>query len=119
MAVSDATAVGFSVAAVASSGPLYAVFNEMGLLMALMGGLGGALYVLRHNVPLSHAVRPVVSGALLSFGAGVWAVPIVAKALGFEIANTQNSVPALAGAAFFMGFLQERILAKISRKKDQ
>lgn len=113
MASSDTAAI-IGAASVATAGPLYQVFNELGLVLALMGAIGGALHALRHDVPWRAAIKPMITGAILAFGVGVISAPLLAQMLGIEVSPGSNSVPVLASGAFLIGLMQERVLARLS-----
>lgn len=116
MASTDIAPIAITVAAVGASGPLYSIFSEMGAVMAIMGAMGGGLHAMRHDVSWGTAAKTILSGSVLAFGAGVWAVPLVSRFVGVELMTAPNTIPAMAGGAFFLGFLQERILTALSGK---
>lgn len=116
--LAGAGAAGAAVAA----GPLAEVFSEMGLVMAIMGAIGGALYgMIKRNPPwLAWAGRLVLSslsGAILAFGLGVFVPPVLIWSLGLEITPSGQSTGLLAAGAFLVGLMQERVFAFLGAAK--
>jgi RsiW-degrading membrane proteinase PrsW (M82 family) len=109
--------IGASVAAQVV-GPLSLVFDETAILMAVMGACGGALLALTRRAPWRVFIRPALIGALMSFGLGILAVPIISRLLGLDIGEDQFS-EYLAGASFIVGFAQERVEAFILSGKEK
>lgn len=120
----NALAAGVGAAAAAVSvGPLAEVFSEMGLVMAIMGALGGAMHaIMNRRRPIltwfANFFGFATSGAILAFGLGVLAPPILAWALRFEIAASDQSTGMLAAAGFLIGLMQERVVQLIRVRPD-
>ncbi len=104
-----AAAVG-SVLAVGATGPLVTVFNELGLVMAIMGGLGGLAFALAIKAPWRAVIHPAMMGSMLGFGIGILGPLIVEWQTGVEVGPVGGSVETLAAIAFLLGFIQERII---------
>lgn len=98
-------------ASVAIAGPLAEVFNELGLTLAIMGGLGGLTRGLAIWPPMREVARGVALGVLFGFGFGVTGPEIVHRVTGLEVAVGAHSIPALAAAAFSIGFLQDFLVS--------
>jgi hypothetical protein len=123
-----AGAVGTTMAATAGSfigpigqGPISEVFNELGLVLAIMGALGGATFSLANRRPYRELARGVILGALLAFGLGVLSPIILERLFGLTSDGSgAAAVPLLAAAAYMMGFAQETFIAWTARpqKKD-
>lgn len=105
--------------AVASSGPLLDVFNELAFVMAVVGALGGLTRGLAIRTPWRSVLRSVSLGALLAFGFGAVAPTVVANLFSIQIGGG-NSVQILAASAYFLGFGQDLVIARFStgEKKD-
>lgn len=102
------------VIAIPASSALAQVFNDVGLLMLIMGAVGGALNgMLIVGVKWRPFMRSIAIGALLSFGCGVFAVPLVASWMGVEVEG--ETIPYMGGAAFLIGLMQERVTAFLQR----
>lgn len=118
-----ATAVALTLAAGAVGGPLAQVFDEMALVMALLGGLGGAVrfLALRWSVGRKRGavamaldfVAMIAIGAGMAFGIGVLAPPILRGMLDLQLAPDGGAVKALASCGFLIGLVQERVLALV------
>jgi drug/metabolite transporter (DMT)-like permease len=98
-------------------GPISEVFNELGLVLAIMGALGGATFSIANRRPYREISRGVILGALIAFGLGAISPIILEKMIGIEPTAGAASVPLLAGAAYFIGFAQETFIAWSSRLK--
>lgn len=104
---------GGAVAAATAGGPLATVFNELGLVMALMGGFGGIAWVLAIALPWRQALRPVVFGSIIAFGFGVISPVVLQWATGITLAPDTPMIPLLAATSFTVGFLQDWIVRKM------
>lgn len=96
-----------------AGGPISEVFNELGLLTAVMGALGGvsrtlSMRELRFCPAIKRGVRDAWLGGLLAFGIGIFSVPIIEKLFSIELAP-DTGVSAFAACAFAVGFFQERV----------
>ncbi|MBS8228355.1 hypothetical protein [Vannielia litorea] len=114
------TVAGTVLAAVAG-GPLSEVFNELSLVMALLGAIGGSVrwLALRRNrsdrprlrVSLGEAFASISIGAGLSVGIGTLTPVVLKSVFGLEIAPDSPSTAMLAAGAFIIGIAQERALS--------
>lgn len=95
-----------AIAAAGASGELAQVFNELWLVLAIMGAFGGLTHGLALRLPWREVARGLVLGALLASGFGVFGPAAVANAFGLEAAAAENGVKALAAAAYLIGFGQ-------------
>lgn len=105
-------AIGVSLSFLAG-GPLSEVFNEMGLLVAIMGALGGisrtlSIRDLQFKAAWRRGLRDAWLGGLLAFGIGVMSLPLLEKLFGFQLAP-DSGVNVFAAGAFAIGFFQERV----------
>ena len=106
-----AGAVLASAVASQASRPLLLIFNEIGLVMAIMGALGGATFVLALRVPWRQAAQPVLLGAMLGFGLSAIAVSLLKAQFGVEVAAQRGGVEVMASAVYLIGLSQERVIA--------
>lgn len=106
---------GATVAAV-TSGPIADVFNEMALVLAIMGAGGGATRALALRVPWRDGLRGTVLGALLATGLGVLLPNLLGPWLGDK---TPATVPALAACAYLAGFLQDALVSRLRKEPKQ
>lgn len=97
------------------AGPLQTVFDELGLTLAIMGTIGGAVHALALQLPWKRVSRPMILGGLLGFGLGVAAPLILQGMFGWE-GGFGGSTQALAAAAFLIGLLQERVLEYLRKE---
>lgn len=100
-----------TLAAAATAGPLNEVFNELGLVLALMGGFGGITRGLAIRLEWREITRGVALGGLFGFGFGVLSPDIIHRLFDVAIEPGTPAIPAMAAAAFIMGFLQDVIIA--------
>jgi hypothetical protein len=107
---STLVATGGAAAAALAGGPLAEVFNELALVLALMGAAGGMSRGLAIALPWREVARGVVLGALLATGLGVLLPHLLGPWIGQSGAVT---VPALAACAFLAGFLQDILVARL------
>lgn len=106
--------------ALLAAGPLAEVFGQLGLLMALMGAFGGATRAIALKMPWSQVARPTILGALLAFGLGVLAPPIMERVIGIVPAPDTPAIPMLAAAAYLIGFMQGRVVGFLEKgKRDE
>lgn len=105
-----ALAFGTAIAA-ASAGPLAEVFNELGLVFALMGGFGGVTRGLAIRLVWREITRGVALGGLFGFGFGVVSPQIVERLFDVGIEPGTPAIPSMAAAAFIIGFMQDVIIA--------
>jgi hypothetical protein len=110
---STAVATGGAAVAALAGGPLAEVFNEMALVLALMGAAGGATRGLALRLAWREVLRGVFLGALLATGGGVLLPHLLGPWLGPDLAVT---VPALAACAYLVGFLQDTVIARLQRE---
>lgn len=108
---SSVAIMGAAVAA-AAGGPLAEVFNELSLVLAVMGGIGGMARGLAIKTPWREVLRGVTLGALLATGLGVLLPLLVGPWLGQGVAS---SPAALAACAFVVGFLQDIFIDRLNR----
>lgn len=120
MAQNTATFIVGATAAATAAGPLAEVFDEMGLVMALLGALGGSLRFIV-STRTSRRVRGVLSataelvssmfiGAGLAFGLGGLPVDLILAAVNLDVAPDDPGTKFLAAVAFLIGLAQERFL---------
>jgi hypothetical protein len=95
-----------------AGGPLQQVFNELALVLVLMGAGGGATRGLAIRLPWQEVLRGIVLGGLLAGGLGVLTPHILRPWIGTDALIT---VPALAAGAFLVGFLQDVVIARLQR----
>jgi hypothetical protein len=101
--------------AAATAGPLTEVFNELGLVLALMGGFGGVTRGLAIRLEWRETARGVVLGALFGFGFGVMSPHIIERLFDVAIEPGTPAIPAMAAAAFIMGFMQDVVVSWLSK----
>lgn len=105
--------------ALLTSGPLAEVFGQLGLLMALMGALGGATRAIAIKVPWVEVIRPTLLGALLAFGLGVIAPPILERVAGIVATPDTPAIQMLAASSYLIGFMQIRVIALLEKGKPR
>lgn len=108
-----------TLAALLAGGPLSEVFGQLGLMMALMGALGGATRAIAIKVPWSEVIRPTLLGALLAFGLGVIAPPVIERVAGIVPAPDTPAIPMLAASSFLIGFMQIRVISLLEKGKPR
>lgn len=106
-----------AIAAAATGGELAQVFNELWLVLAIMGAFGGLTHGLALRLPWREVGRGLVLGALLASGFGVFGPAAVANAFGLDSVAAASSVKALAAAAYLIGFGQNILLDWMRRGK--
>lgn len=119
---SSYTTVSLIVAAtVPTGGVLVQVFNELGLTLALMGGLGGALHGMLLGGSILLTLRGALIGAILAFGIGVNAPAILAFAFSgkFALDSSPLAVGALMSCAFLLGLAQDRFLDRVLKRNEK
>lgn len=94
---------------VAAVGPFAQVFDELGLLLFVMGLLGGITGHFSVKLPLKTAWVPALVGGLLGFGLGIIAPPLLKGALSVDIV-ADGSPRGLAAVAYVVGIAHERVL---------
>lgn len=110
-----------TILAAAAGGPLSEVFNELSLVMALLGAIGGSVRWLalrrsrrdrpRLRISFGEAFASISIGAGLSVGIGTLTPVVLKSVFGLEIAPDSPSTAMLAAGAFVIGMAQERALA--------
>ena len=95
-----------------AGGPLAEVFNELALVLALMGAAGGATRGLALRLQWREVLRGIALGALLASGVGVLLPHVLGPWLGPDLPVT---VPALAACAYLVGFMQDAVIARLQR----
>ena len=105
-----------AVAAGAMGGPLAEVFNELALVLVIMGAGGGATRGLALRLPWLETVRGIVLGGLMAGGLGVILPYIVGPWLPPGMPAT---VPVLAACAYLVGFLQDTVVSRLQRTGDR
>lgn len=106
---------GGALLAAAAGTPLQQVFNELALVLALMGAAGGATRGLAIRLSLPEVGRGVLLGGLLASGLGVLLPHLLAPWIG---AGQPVTVPLLAACAFLTGFLQDVLIARLRRPPE-
>lgn len=91
------------------SGALLQVFDDVGLMLAIMGGLGGLVTALFNKVPWKGGLRSMALGALIGFGGGLAGPVLLKHAVGIDLIVDTSTYRGLGVSAFFMGWGQERI----------
>jgi hypothetical protein len=94
-----------TLAASLAGGPLSEVFNELGLVLGIMGAFGGVAIGAHSKYPWPEVFRSGFVGGLLAFGFGVISPPVLQNMLGIEV--IAGNVASLAGGAFAIGFMQD------------
>lgn len=97
-------------AAVTVIGPFAEVFDQMGLLLFVMGALGGLTAHFAVRLPFKTAFWPALVGGLLGFGLALVAPPILKSMLGVELMIEGGSARGMAACAYLVGVLHERVL---------
>ena len=110
-----AIAIGGAGAAAMAGGPLAQVFNELALVLAIMGAAGGATFGLANRLPLIEVARGILLGALMASGLGVLLPNVLSPWIGVDALTT---VPVLAGCAYFAGFVQDVLISKLRRPPE-
>ena len=106
-------------AAAAAGGPLAQVFNELALVMALMGLAGGSIRGLSLKISMREMCRGAVIGAGLAFGFGILSPPILAAQFGIDIFPDAPTIPLLAATAFVVGYMQDVVTAWMQSKNGK
>ena len=102
--------------AATTGGPLAEVLNELALMTAIMGALGGVTRGLSiRGLSPMEVVRGVLLGSLLAFGFGAVSPTILDKMFGLSISAGGQTVPILAASSYLVGLLQDVLLAKFQR----
>lgn len=96
---------------IATIGPLAEVFDQLGALLFIFGVLGGITGHLSLKLPLASIWRPALLGGVLGFCMGVIAPPIIKGMLGVDLIVNDGSSRGMAGIAYVIGVIHERILA--------
>ena len=96
-----------------AGGAMAQVFNEMMLMMGIMGGLGGLLFALLGNVKLRQVIRNMATGAITAAGLGEIAPWLAARVFDLDLSDGAARPATMAGIAFLVGFAQERLLTWI------
>lgn len=104
-----------AVAAAATAGPLTEVFNELGLVLAIMGCVGGVTRGLAIRLAWREIIRGIVLGGLFGFGFGVIAPDIVNRMFNVVVEPGTPAIPAMAAAAFIVGFMQDVVIGWLSK----
>lgn len=99
-----------AIAAAATGGELAQVFNELLVVMAIMGAFGGLTHGLAMQLPWREIVRGVTLGVLLAGGIGVLGPYVASAIMGVEIVASEGGVRALAATSFLIGFAQNFII---------
>lgn len=107
-------AVGAVVAA-GAGGPLSEVFNELALVMAIMGAAGGLTRGLAIRLPWREVVLGSALGCLIASGFGVLAPHIVKNLFGIDAGGSTARV--MAASAYIMGFGQDVVITWAKRGK--
>lgn len=107
-----------TIAAAATGGELAQVFNELWLVLAIMGAFGGLTHGLALRLPWREVARGLAIGALLASGFGVFGPMAVANAFGLDAVADASSVKALAAAAFLIGFGQNILVDWMRRGRQ-
>lgn len=111
--------IGGAATSFVASGAIQSVFNEAGLVMAIMGFLGGMTYSLAARRKWLQGARHALLGALLAFGLGVIAPFLLSKLLGTDLAESGGTIQGLSAAAYIVGFVQERIFSFLLTDKEE
>ena len=109
------TAAGGVVVAAAVGGPLVQVFNELYLVLAIMGAAGGVTWGLANRRNWREVARGLVLGALLASGLGAISPHLVEWLTGVEFQPGGASVSVLASCAFFLGMAQDLVFARLKK----
>ena len=101
------------------SGPLFQVFDELALVMAVLGGLGGLCRgVAVVGTPVRETLRSVFLGALLAFGVGVFSPSIVSRLIGVDVSGIADALPLLAASSFLIGLLQDVFISWLRKESE-
>lgn len=114
---SAVTAAVGAVVAAATAGPLAQVFNELGLLLAVMGAAGGLVSGLYPWRGAGVLLRSVVLGAVLAFGIGAASPYLLGEVLSIDLSRAGNSVMMLSAGAFLIGWFQDALLVMAARRR--
>lgn len=98
--------------AAALGGPLEQVFNELAIVLALMGALGGMTRGVAVRLGWLEVGRGVALGALLATGMGALLPQIVSPWIGSDLGQGAT-VPILAACAYLVGFAQDVLIARL------
>lgn len=99
-----------AVIAGAAGGPLAQVFNELALVLALNGAMGGLAWGMINRRPWRLILVATVLGAVFAFGFGQVSPQIVANLWGVDFGPEGITVPVLAACAFVIGLMQDRLI---------
>ena len=123
MTMTPNTSVAIMIGALSTtvSGPLYQIFDELALVMAVLGGMGGLCRAVAiKGTPWREVLRSVFLGSLLAFGVGVFSPAIVSRMLGIDITGLDDILPLLAASSFLIGLLQDIFMAWLRKgPKDE
>lgn len=86
------------------------IFNERGLVLAIMGALGGAVRSAAIKTTWREGVRVVFIGAATAFGFGILAPYLLRPWFGDLPAELAGQIGALAAAAFVVGLMGVTII---------
>lgn len=106
---SMALATAGAVTAAVAGGPLAAVFNELSLTLAIMGGAGGLTWGLATRQPWLDVVRGVIIGALVAVGFYQLYPEILDRIFNIKIDVGETAAPVSAAIAYLVGFFQDAI----------
>ena len=107
-----------AVVAAAAGGELAQVFDQLAIVLALMGALGGGTHGVALRLPWSEVARGVLVGAGLAFGIGLGGPQVVGKLLAIDI-TSDGTVRGMAAAAFLVGFGQNIVVDWLRRGRVQ
>lgn len=108
-----------AVIAGAAGGPLAQVFNELALVLALNGAIGGLAWGMINRRPWRLIAVATVLGAVFAFGFGQITPQLVTNFLGVNFGPEGITVPVLAACAFVIGLMQDRVIDLIRHEPKQ
>lgn len=92
---------------------LHEIFNERGLVLALMGALGGAVRSAALKTTWREGLRVVFIGAVTAFGFGVLAPIVLRPWLGDLPDGVAGQIGALAASSFIVGLMGVTIIESL------
>jgi hypothetical protein len=118
-AIGAISGLGLSFGAAYSIEPFALVFSTQAAVLAICGALGGSTLGLALKRPWREFFSLATLGALLAFGAGTLAPKIIGMLRPDLPEIVTADLPTLASAAYFIGLLQNVLIARLIASKTE